>query len=182
MNLPNALTVIRILLVPLFLYKALTGNISFAAVVYIAAAVTDGLDGFIARFWHLQTRLGTFLDPLADKMLIATSYVTLAILGLAPLWLAIAVLTKDVIIAFGSLIVYLMQGTLTVRPRPIGKITTFFQFTYVPLALITAVLQEKGHVAPGTEGYLEPMALIIGALTVSALAVYIIDGFRALED
>lgn len=182
MNLPNALTVIRILLVPLFLYKALTGDITFAAIVYIAAAITDGLDGFIARFWHLQTRLGTFLDPLADKLLIATSYVTLAILGLSPLWLTMAVLTKDVVIALGSLIVYLMQGNLTVRPRPIGKITTFFQFIYVPLVLLTVVLQNRGHVPAGTEIYLEPMALVTGALTVIALPVYIIDGFRALED
>lgn len=182
MNLPNALTVIRILLVPLFLYKALTGDITFAAIVYVTAAVTDGLDGFIARFWHLQTRLGTFLDPLADKLLIATSFVTLTILGLAPLWLTMAVLTKDVIVAFGSLIVYLMQGTLTVRPRPIGKVTTFFQFAYVLLVLVTVVLQTRGHVPVGTEGLLDPMALVTGALTVIALAVYIIDGFRALED
>jgi hypothetical protein len=93
-----------------------------------------------------------------------------------------AVLTKDVMTALGSLIVYLMQGSLTVRPRPIGKITTFFQFTYVPLVLLTVVLQSHGHVPAGTESYLEPMALITGALTVIALPVYIIDGFRALED
>ena len=181
-NLPNALTVIRILLVPLFLYKALTGDITFAAVVYVAAAITDGLDGFIARFWHMQTRLGTFLDPLADKLLIATSYVTLAILGLAPLWLTLAVLTKDVIIPMGSLLVYLLKGSLTVRPRMIGKVTTFFQFTYVPLVLVTAVLKDRGHVPVGTEGLLNPMALVTGALTVISLAVYIIDGLRALED
>jgi cardiolipin synthase len=182
MNLPNALTVIRILLVPLFLYKALTGDLTFAAIVYVTAAITDGLDGFIARFWHLQTRLGTFLDPLADKLLIATSFVTLTILGLAPLWLTMAVLTKDIIVAFGSLIVYLMQGTLTVRPRPIGKVTTFFQFMYVLLVLVTVVLQTRGHIPAGTESLLDPMALLTGALTVIALAVYIIDGFRALED
>lgn len=182
MNLPNALTVLRILLVPLFLDKALNGEMEFAAIVYIAAAITDGLDGFIARFWHLQTRLGSFLDPLADKLLITTSYVTLTILGLVPLWLTIAVLTKDMIVALGSLVVYLMQGTLTVRPRPIGKITTFFQFLYVPLVLVTLVLQERGHVPVGTEGFLDPMAFLTGTLTAIALAVYIIDGFRALED
>jgi cardiolipin synthase len=182
MNLPNALTVIRILLVPLFLYKALMGDITFAAIVYVAAAITDGLDGFIARFWHLQTRLGTFLDPLADKLLIATSYVTLTILGLVPLWLTMAVLTKDIMVALGSLVVYFMQGNLTVRPRPIGKVTTFFQFCYVPLVLATAVFQKRGHVTVGTEGLLDPMALVTGGLTVIALAVYIIDGFRALED
>jgi cardiolipin synthase len=181
-NLPNALTVIRILLVPLFLYKALTGDITFAAAVYIAAAITDGLDGFIARFWHMQTRLGTFLDPLADKLLIATSFVTLAILGMAPLWLTITVLSRDVIIAMGSLIVYLMQGNLTVHPRPIGKITTFFQFLYVLLVLVTVVVQTRGYKTFWTAALTDPVALLVGALTVISLAVYIIDGFRALED
>jgi cardiolipin synthase len=182
MNLPNALTVIRILLVPLFLYKALTGDITFAAVVYVTAAITDGLDGFIARFWHMQTRLGTFLDPLADKLLIATAFVTLAILGIAPLWLTMVVLTKDVIIPVGSLLVYLLQGNLTVRPRAIGKITTFFQFMYVPLALVTVVIRNNGYEHFWTEDLLDPMAYVTGTLTVISLAVYIIDGFRALED
>ncbi len=182
MNLPNALTVIRILLVPLFLYKAMTGEIGFAAVVYVTAAVTDGLDGFIARFWNLQTRLGTFLDPLADKLLIATSYITLAILGMIPLWLTIAVLSKDVIVALGSMVKYLLEGSLQIRVRAIGKITTFFQFLYVLLALVSAHAFGEGSetlLAATLEG---PLAYLTGGLTVVSGAVYIIDGFRGLED
>jgi len=183
MNLPNALTVIRILLIPLFLYKALTGDIRFAALVYVAAAMTDGLDGFIARFWNQQTRLGIFLDPLADKLLIATAYVTLAILGIAPLWLTLAVLSRDIIIALGSLVIYFMEGHLEIYARPIGKVTTFFQFLYVLLALLTAE-------AWGCYGYetfwattlATPLALFTGGLTVFSGAVYILDGFRGMED
>ncbi len=182
MNLPNALTVIRILLIPLFLYKALTGDIGFAAVVYIAAAATDGLDGFIARFWNLQTRLGTFLDPLADKLLIATSYVTLAILGIAPLWLTLAVLSRDIIIALGSLVKYLIEGDLTVRPRPIGKVTTFFQFLYVLLALLTTGIWGHGHETVWVATLAGPLAYWTGGLTVVSGAVYILDGFRSMED
>ncbi len=182
MNLPNALTVIRILLVPLFLYKALTGDLGFAAAVYLAAAVTDGLDGFIARFWNLQTRLGTFLDPLADKLLIATSYVTLAILGIVPLWLTIAVLSRDIIIALGSLVIYLMTGNLNIHPRPIGKITTFFQFLYVLLALLTAGVWSHGHGTVWAAAMAGPLAYLTGGLTVFSLAVYILDGFRGMED
>jgi len=181
-NLPNALTVIRILLVPLFLYKAVTGEIGFAAVVYVAAAVTDGLDGFIARFWHLQTRLGAFLDPLADKLLIATSYIALAILGIVPLWLTFAVLSRDIIIALGSLVKFLMEGNLNIRVRAIGKITTFFQFVYALLAMIAAHAFGRGaetFFPPTLEG---PLAYVTGGLTVISGAVYIIDGFRGLED
>jgi len=181
-NLPNALTVIRILLVPLFLYKALTGEMGFAAVVYVTAAVTDGLDGFIARFWDLQTRLGTFLDPLADKLLIATSYITLAILGMIPLWLTLAVLSKDIIVALGSLVKFLMEGNLKIRVRPIGKVTTFFQFFYVLLALVSAHAFGFGSetfLAATLEG---PLAYLTGGLTVASMGVYIIDGFRGMEN
>ena len=90
-NLPNALTVIRILLIPLFLYKVIQGDIGFATVVYVTAAITDGLDGFIARNWNMQTELGTFLDPLADKLLVATSFVALAVLQIIPLTISLSV-------------------------------------------------------------------------------------------
>src|SRR5512138_3669719 len=91
MNLPNAITVIRILLVPLFLYEALQRDFAFATVVYVTAAVTDGLDGSIARFWDKRTRLSSFLDPLADKLLVTTAYVTLTIVGAVPLRQTLAV-------------------------------------------------------------------------------------------
>ncbi|TNF50671.1 CDP-alcohol phosphatidyltransferase family protein, partial [bacterium] len=136
MNLPNALTMIRILLVPLFLYKVLKGEFTFAAAVYLTAAVTDGLDGAIARIWNLQTRLGTFLDPMADKLLVTTSYVSLAILNIIPLWLAIAVITRDIIIVTGTLAVYLLKHQLIIKPHPVSKVTTFFQFMTVLWALV----------------------------------------------
>ncbi len=178
MNLPNALTIIRILLIPLFLYKVIQGEILFAIVVYLTAAFTDVLDGFIARTWNLQTKLGTYLDPLADKLLIATSYVTLAVLHLIPLWLAIAVLSRDIIIALGSLTIYLMEGELTVRTHPVGKVTTFFQFLYVLLVLLAATLVTSDWFIRT----LGPIALITSILTVISGAIYILDGLRRLEE
>ncbi|MDF1536401.1 MAG: CDP-alcohol phosphatidyltransferase family protein [bacterium] len=178
MNLPNALTIIRILLVPLFLYKVIQGETVFAIVVYVTAAVTDGLDGFIAKAWKMQTKLGTFLDPLADKILVATSYLTLAVLEMIPLSLAITVLSRDIIIALGSLTIYLMKGDLTVRPHPVGKVTTFFQFLYILLVLSAAVQLSS----PWFVRTLGPMAVITGILTVTSGAIYILDGLRSLEE
>ena len=178
-NLPNALTVIRILLIPLFLYKVIQGDIGFATVVYVTAAITDGLDGFIARNWNMQTELGTFLDPLADKLLVATSFVALAVLQIIPLSLAIAVLSRDIILVLGSLTIYLMEGNLTVRPHPVGKVTTFFQFLYILLVLLTS-----GGImsTPWLMKSLMPIAVITGILTIISGAIYILDGLRYLEE
>lgn len=177
MNLPNAITIIRILLIPLFLYKVIEGDMVFATAVYLTAAVTDGLDGFIARVWDMRTKLGTFLDPMADKLLVATSFLALSVMGIIPLWLAIAVLTRDFIIVCGSLLVYLMKNQLEIRPTPIGKITTFFQFSYILLVLV--------HSAFGLQHLDTVTSLLIyvtGGLTVLSGAVYILDGLRALEE
>lgn len=177
MNVPNALTIIRILLIPLFLYKIIQGEMVFATAVYLTAAVTDGLDGFIARVWKLQTKLGTFLDPMADKLLITASFLVLSILKIIPLWLALAVISRDFIIVSGSLLVYLMKDELTIRPQPIGKVTTFFQFGYILLVLLQSA---SDFTFPSTLH--SPMVLTTGGLTVISGAVYILDGLKALED
>ena len=181
MNLPNALTVIRILLVPLFLYEVLKDHFSAATVVYLAAAFTDGLDGFIARVWRMQTRLGTFLDPLADKLLVTASYLVLAYLGVLPLWLSLAVISRDIIIVLGSLVIYLLLHHLVVKPHPLGKITTFFQFA---MMLITLVLQSDWTWASARflERVFMPLAVMTAVLTVLSGAVYILQGFRVLEE
>ncbi len=177
MNLPNAITIIRILLVPLFLYKVIQGEMVFATVVYLTAAITDGIDGFIARVWHMQTQLGTFLDPMADKLLIATSFVTLSVLKIIPLWIALAVISRDIIIVCGSLLVYLLKHHLTIRPSPVGKVTTFFQFSYILLVLLFSAFSW-----PALSHFFTPLALVTGGLTVVSLLLYILDGIRALED
>ena len=177
MNLPNAITIIRILLIPLFLYKIIQGEMIFATVVYLAAAISDGLDGFIARVWKLQTKLGSFLDPMADKLLVTTSFLTLSVLDIIPLWLALAVISRDIIIVSGSLLVYLMKNELTIRPQLIGKVTTFFQFSYILLVLIQSAAS-----MPFLLKLYGPMLVLTGGLTIISGGVYILDGLKALED
>jgi len=181
MNLPNALTMIRILLVPLFLYKVLTGDFTFAAVVYLTATVTDGLDGAIARIWNMQTRLGTFLDPMADKLLVTTSYVSLAYLEIIPLWLAMVVITRDVIIVTGTLAVYFLKDQLIIRPHPVSKVTTFFQFMTILWALILTSKTAMAELAVISDSF-GVLTVLTGILTVISGIIYILAGFRSLEE
>ncbi len=181
MNLPNALTMIRILLIPLFLYKVLRGEFAFAAAVYLTATVTDGLDGAIARIWNLQTRLGTFLDPMADKLLITTSYISLAFLNIIPLWLAIAVISRDIIIVTGILAVYFLKNQLIIKPHPVSKVTTFFQFMTVLWALVLSTQMVMADL-PGVIKSYAYLTSLTGILTVISGGIYILAGFRSLEE
>jgi CDP-diacylglycerol--glycerol-3-phosphate 3-phosphatidyltransferase len=146
---PNIITVIRIVLVPVFvgllLHYRETGNDLFrwwAVVTFCVAVVTDGLDGLIARLKHQRTVLGAFLDPLADKVLIITAVIILSIelgtLARLPSWFPVLVISRDVIIVFGALIIHMIAGKVTPRPSVAGKSTTFFQMLTVLWVLFRA--------------------------------------------
>ncbi|MBW2175094.1 MAG: CDP-alcohol phosphatidyltransferase family protein [Deltaproteobacteria bacterium] len=100
MNIPNTLTLLRILLTPLFAIFLIKHLFDFALLVFAIAALSDGVDGFIARVFRQKTTLGAFLDPAADKLLLVTAFVTLAIQEQIPSWLSVLVITRDVIILF----------------------------------------------------------------------------------
>ena len=141
MNLPNFLTILRILLIPCFLgfmlyYKP--GENEFRTValfVFLLAVFTDALDGFLARIWRQKTKLGSFLDPLADKLLLITAYLVLTLnteLSVRiPLWVTIIVISRDIIILSGVVLIVVMTGDIKIRPAPSGKITTFFQMATI---------------------------------------------------
>ncbi|MBI5379724.1 MAG: CDP-diacylglycerol--glycerol-3-phosphate 3-phosphatidyltransferase [Nitrospirae bacterium] len=136
MNLPNFLTTLRILLIPVFIIALLYGEYGLALGLFALAGVTDGLDGFIARSRHQQTRLGSYLDPIADKLLLDTSFITLAVLQELPVWLAVIVLSRDVAIVVGSAVLYMQEHALKVFPSWLGKGTTFLQLVLVAVTLL----------------------------------------------
>ncbi len=126
-NIPNILTLIRILLIPLFIIALLNGIRSFALFIFIIAAVSDALDGLAARWLNQRTILGAYLDPIADKLLIVSSFICLAILGVIPDWLAVIVLSRDVLILVGIAILKMMETSVEISPSPISKSTTAVQ-------------------------------------------------------
>ncbi|MEA3385635.1 MAG: CDP-alcohol phosphatidyltransferase family protein [Thermodesulfobacteriota bacterium] len=136
MNLPNLLTLIRIILTPLLVILLIDGKFVEALVVFTIAGITDGLDGLIARWMRQKTRIGAILDPIADKLLLTSAYVTLAVIGFLPGWLAVTVISRDVIIVFGVLILFLFQGGVEIRPSVLGKITTVTQLGTIFMVLV----------------------------------------------
>ncbi|BBF66650.1 Putative CDP-diacylglycerol--glycerol-3-phosphate 3-phosphatidyl-transferase 2 [Acidithiobacillus ferridurans] len=138
MNLPNLLTLLRLFLVPVIFYALARGFFAVALVIFFAAAVTDALDGWIARHYHLQTRLGAVLDPVADKLLVVTTVITLTWLQRIPLWLTVAVISRDLLIVGGGLLYLLLIGKFTIHPTLLSKWNTALQFVVIVLVLFEA--------------------------------------------
>lgn len=138
MNIPNLLTFFRILLVPLFVIMLIYGYSLQAFFVFMIAGITDALDGFIARVFNQRTILGAYLDPIADKLLLVTSYIVLAIIGIIPPWLTVLVISRDIFIMIGLAVLFINHKPLEIRPTILGKVSTFTQITTVVIALAVA--------------------------------------------
>lgn len=138
LNVPNALTLIRILTIPAFLILLTSGRAGLALAVFVAGGITDALDGAIARLTDTKTELGAILDPLADKLLLLSSFCVLALMELVPNWLTVLVLFRDVFLLVGYFFLFVFTGEwIEVRPSVVGKMTTFFQLGSVTLVLVS---------------------------------------------
>ena len=143
----NQLTFLRMLLIPAFVILVLYGHLGWALTVFVTAGVTDGLDGLIARRSGQRTTLGAWLDPMADKLLLVTTFVVLALpnLGLAnrlPAWLAVCIISRDVVIILTVAVVNLAIGRRTFRPSIFGKIATA---TYIVTAVAAMLFNYLGY-------------------------------------
>ena len=136
MNLPNLLTLIRILLIPLFVILIIDQSFLWALIIFALAGITDGIDGLIARITHQRTELGAYLDPIADKLLLSAGFITLAIIEMLPSWLAVIVIARDMIILLGILVMILTHIPPKIEPSLMGKITTSLQISTILLVLM----------------------------------------------
>lgn len=134
-SLPNLLTLARILVTPLFIILLIRGRYDYALLIFTLASVTDGLDGFIARVFNQKTELGAFLDPLADKALLIASFLTLAVKEIIPPWLAVIVVSRDLVIMLGIAIFEIKDIRFKIKPSIISKFTTVAQLLSVFIAL-----------------------------------------------
>ncbi|MEO5340830.1 MAG: CDP-alcohol phosphatidyltransferase family protein [Magnetococcus sp. MYC-9] len=139
MNLPNILSLLRILSVPLLIWLILEEHPQEALWLFVCAGLTDALDGFIAKRLHMETELGRYLDPLADKFLLLSGFITLTFLERLPLWLTLLVVTRDVVIVGGALLYQMMTGSLQIKPLWISKLNTVSQMGLLVLVLGQAV-------------------------------------------
>ena len=168
---PNILTFGRICAVPVAVWLVLREDCAAAAILFVLAGLTDALDGWLARRRGVSA-LGTLLDPLADKMLLTSMFVTLTAVGLLPLWLAIMVVFRDVMIVGGIGLLRLIGSAVAIRPLVVSKINTVAQ-----IALVGVALAEAGF--PVHAPYLRTALILVVALTtlVSGSA-YVMRGTR----
>lgn len=140
LTIPNQLTFLRMFLVPLFITSLIYQKWVLGLVLFICAAVTDVLDGFLARRLNQKTALGTIIDPLADKVMMVASYITLSEFKVIPPWLTVAVVSRDVLLVGGVIILKLFSvDNVKIEPSKLGKATTFFQIITVIAALIQKI-------------------------------------------
>jgi len=136
LSIPNILTLARILMTPVIVYMVLTHQAWSAVLLMVIAGVTDMLDGAIARYFDQRTIVGAYLDPLADKILLVSLFVSLFYIGEVPLFIFLAVIFRDAIIIFGAMVYQMVTGQLTIHPSLVSKATTFMQILYVALLLL----------------------------------------------
>ena len=132
---PNVLSYLRLIAVPLFVSLHLGGRPGWALVVFLGAALTDSLDGFLARLLDQRTKLGAFLDPLADKLLIGAALIVLFVENEAPLWMVALVAFRDGAMALGAMVVKRKGLELPSRPSRVGKYATFALTCFIVLGL-----------------------------------------------
>ena len=171
MNLPNLITILRIALIPFFIIAVMYGYPYYAIGIFVVAALTDALDGFIARTFNMQTPLGTYLDPIADKLLLVSSIVVMAVVEKIPLWLVIIIVSRDVIILMGCILIYFLYDQLVVRPSILGKATTFTQLALVIVVLVAPIFE---RLVPWVGG----VVLVTAFFTVASGIHYVIVGFK----
>ncbi|MBW7013031.1 CDP-alcohol phosphatidyltransferase family protein [Pseudomonas sp. N040] len=137
-QLPNLLTVLRLLMTVPIARFLLDAQYALALVCFALAAASDALDGFLARRYGWVSRFGSIVDPLADKLLLVSSYVCLTIVGQLPLWLTLMVLGRDLLLVGGAAVYRYLRGPFQVRPSLLGKLSTLLQIVLV-LTLLLAL-------------------------------------------
>lgn len=170
-NIPNILTITRILLLPLFAVTIMYQEYRISLILFILASLTDILDGTIARLMNQITYFGKILDPVADKFFLLTSFILLSINGLIPAWLTLIVLSRDLIVIIGCIILYFVTNHLRVEPSLLGKISNASQFILIGAVLISLNTGDK-FIVPSI------LIIIVSILTAASGIHYIYKGLK----
>jgi len=168
-QLPNIITLARLFAVPVVIWAIATGETAIAFWTFAVAGVSDAIDGFLAKRLSLQTELGAYLDPIADKALLVSIYVALGVVGGIPVWLAVLVVARDVLIVGAVILSVLMLRPVPMRPLPVSKVNTMTQI------VLAAVVLGDQTFAIGLE---TPEALLewaVAGLTIASAGAYLVD-------
>jgi cardiolipin synthase len=185
-TLPNILTIFRMALIPVFVSMLFYQKFVWALAIFIVAGITDGLDGLFARRFHQQSPLGRILDPIADKLMLVTSFVVLSMRGVyptpipkhlpIPFWVTITVISRDVFILVGAAAINIVTGFRSFVPSTLGKISTVFQIIAVATVILSA------ETAVGTGYYLPTVYTSVFALALLSGVHYVFFVSRRLNE
>lgn len=171
-NLPNFISICRLLLVPAVVYLIVTGQFLFAFWLFVIAGISDAVDGFIAKRYQWQTELGAYLDPLADKALLVSIYVSLGVLQEMPIWLVFLVVSRDLFIVIAVLLSWMLSRPVTMSPLMISKANTAGQIT-----LAAVVLGDLGF-GLLMDSLRRGLVLLVAGLTALSAAAYLVEWLR----
>jgi cardiolipin synthase len=175
LSIPNLITLGRILLVPFVVWAIASGAMWIAFVLFLAAGASDAVDGFLAKRFHMTSELGSYLDPLADKALIVSIYLSLGINGFIPGWLVILVVSRDILIVGGILLAWLIGSPLKIRPLVVSKLNTVAQILFA-----CVVLGSLGFAIQVDTLKLVLMGLV-AALTLLSVGAYVAEWVRHMN-
>ena len=181
MTVPNFITSIRIILTPIFIIFLINGESLPALILFVLAGLSDAADGLIARLFNQKSKLGAFLDPLADKILLVSAFVMLAVKDHVPPWLTVIVISRDVLILLGVLILFLNSEDFTLKPSILSKTTTCLQ-----LATVFAVLSTNHFSTlfpiPTLHRFSDYLFWATGLLTIVSGLHYMSHWFRMMGE
>ena len=174
-QLPNFLTLLRIVMVPIIIVLLNQSEYSLALFVFTLAGISDGLDGWIAKRYQLESALGAMLDPIADKLLLVSTYTMLAVLGDIPFWLLVLVLFRDILIVGGYWLLVAMDKKVKIHPIWLSKINTFFQILLVVLVLV----HQSGWLV--LDNIISASVAVVVLTTLSSGFSYMLTGMRRMS-
>jgi len=175
LSIPNLITLGRILLVPVVVWAITLGEMRIAFALFLAAGISDAVDGFLAKRFHMKSELGAYLDPLADKALIVSIYVSLGIVGMLPIFLVILVVSRDIMIISAFLLAWLVGRPMPVRPLLVSKVNTVAQ-------ILLAVLILGEHAFRLDFGFVAIVTMAtVAILTLLSIAFYLAEWVRHMN-
>jgi cardiolipin synthase (CMP-forming) len=167
LNLPNLITIARILLVPVVVWAIASHEMQIAFVVFLLAGVSDAVDGFLAKRFHMTSELGAYLDPLADKALIVSIYIALGITEAVPRWLVILVVSRDILIVGGIMLAVFLGKPMKVKPVLVSKLNTVAQIVFACLVLAALAFGFTAEVAERV------IMGVVAVLTLASVGFYV---------
>ncbi len=175
-SIPNLITLARILLVPVVVWAIASDEMRIAFGLFLAAGVSDAVDGFLAKRFGMATALGAYLDPLADKAMLVSIYVALAIVGAIPLWLVILVVSRDIMIVSAVILSWVVDKPVKLKPHPVSKVNTVAQ---IVLALVVLASLAFNF---GAEPAIVTLMALVAVLTLLSVAFYLAEWVRHMSE